>query len=422
MNFKDCNLVSKSLSDFGRRLMRNLRPVNMIVAASVAVLFTQSANAHRVTDAFVSQHGDGTTGADWCHAFKDFSQIKWANLSNGSTIYVEGGIYNTPLVFNADGVTVRNGAAPHNGQVDLVGTSSSGPIGMDVGNRSGIQILATPQPKGSELAEGFRVRNYAVGFRVGPNASGIRLQGCGITENSTTGILTSGNLEFDRCVVHDNGTSFKINVIQSQSPGRDYGSYLVARENWIFNSNYSHTGAGIRIEGDENSAWQATFIQQCVLGPCLLRGAADWTPKDVLSINNSLFLDSEDANVMAASPQTMVRFCTIFSTPHNALGTGHNCLNVPPGTLVDNSIVYGGQVDVAAGVKLGTPNDQFNTTGNKTALSPTEHNPNFVADVDDFDGAVPAATLEAADFTARSSTAAGSSITSVGLIRYLILK
>ena len=411
MNSNHCYRQLNSVRETVRFLLRTTRPL-IVATAYMTFLLGQASNATAsppTQNFYVAHDGDGTTGKDWQHAFKELDKIDWSVVKYGDTIYVAGGVYKTPLVFQQSGVTVRNGAAPHNGQVDLDGSSTSAKIGINFGNYDYVQILGTPQTSGSNHIQGFAVYNYQTGVYVGPSSYSAHLEYCSIRANKQMGINTSGYLIVDRSNIHDNGA----NIWQTESPGSNYSSYLICSQNWIFNSNYPNVGPGIRVTGDANSAWQATVVDTCVMGPCLLRGVAEWSPNDVLTVSNSLFLDAEDANIRSNSQHTNVDKITSFMTPHNFQGDGHNCVNLVSGASVTNSIFYGGNVIAPAGTKLGSPNDQFNTTGNTTALSSKQVDPGFETDVSSYDRAVPPSTLEADDFTPSTATAKGTSLTSL---------
>src|SRR5262249_312639 len=141
---------------------------------------------------YVSHDGDGTTGADWKHAFKELNKIDWSRVKYGDTIYVAGGVYKTPLLIGQSGITIRNGAAPHNGQVDLDGSSSSAQIGINFCNYDYVKILGTPQTSGSNHIQGFAVYNYPTGVAVGPSAYADQLEYFSVRSNSQVGIRTSG--------------------------------------------------------------------------------------------------------------------------------------------------------------------------------------------------------------------------------------
>jgi len=218
-------------------------------------------------------------------------------------------------------------------------------------------------------------------------------------------------------LVHDNG----VNVLQVTPPagGKVNSSYPFFIQDWIYNSNYSlaRTSPGIRITGPQPGTQALTYVSDCVLGPCLLRGINCEVPNGSVDMSDVLLLDATAANIRANTQSCSLFRVTSFMTPHNALGTGHNCINLINGAQVYSSIVYGGCVAVPSGVTISAPNDpndQFRTTCNTTALNPKEIDPGFKTNVSNLDGAVPPSVLDAADFTPTTSIAPGSSLTSVG--------
>jgi hypothetical protein len=390
----------------------------MALLASLAVLFLQASQA-QATNWYVSKLGNNKDGTNWTNAWNEMNQIVWSRINAGDKVYVDGGssqmIYNKPLYITHGGnstgdiVMTNSSDTGRYGQVVIDGVTQSG-VGVTF-NCSHVRIdgLATN-------VEGFLIRNWGTGIVVASTAQQDLVSYSEITNNKR-GVNTQGIFNLDDSIIHDNSLG---NIIQYSPPttGSQWSSYLTLVEDWIYNSSYATSTAtinGLDLVGNGQSTyWGVTNLYQCVLGPCLKYGIYANTANNILQVQNCLLLDVTQAGVRTVQSCTLQNV-TSFMTPHNPFGQGHNCFNVPVNTSVTNSVFYGGNVIAPAGTHLGSPNDQFKTTGNTTALSSSEVDPQFLTDVSGYDGAVSAATLEAADFTVRTGgIPTGSSVYSVG--------
>lgn len=168
-----------------------------------------------------------------------------------------------------------------------------------------------------------------------------------------------------------------------------------------------------------------TTVRDSVIGPGLGRGVVS-AANSQMRVSNCLLLNATRANLCQTDytnggflPNLLsADHITSFMTPTDPFGTAHDAISSasPKYSYVNNSVVYGGHVRVAAGIKLGQNNTQFKTTGNTTALSAKQVNPHFQADVCQFGPNVTLHKLIATDFALSPSSPAkgtGSIVTSV---------
>jgi hypothetical protein len=417
------------------------KPWAFALAASLALTLSQ-ANSAEAKNFYVSKKGNNTSGDSWATAFNELNKIKYSLINPGDTVFIEGGVYKTPLVIGKSGnspsatqngvpIYFQNGAAPHNGQVILDGPGSG--IGIDFGNQSLVQMNMTPQLAVGTFAyhngmgTGLIVRNYGTGVRVGPSAGYDILNNSQIRNCSSYGLVTSGGFSLTSSIVNDNGVNILQETPAQAASSLPNGAFLVLTQDWICNSKYANAGQGVLIHGSEFSAVNQTQAYQCVFGPCLERAIENQAPTNIITAWHCLFLDSIAANVLDPYANISMSNITVFSTPHSIWNGGHNVLNLVDGAEMYASIVYGATVYVPTGVKLNNnfpnlPNTQFNTNGNTTALCPTETDPQFDSDVSFLDGAVPPSTLIVADFAPNAKGVLGSNVTSVESLLNIIFR
>lgn len=219
------------------------------------------------------------------------------------------------------------------------------------------------------------------------------------------------------------------------------GIYLAAgtqaniQLSWVFNDQYAAVGplyssgsgsvtSGINFNpyGASNGQPAAgSTISRCVLGPGL--GVGLMAPKGLeIAMNNCLLLNAYSANVMQplaavidppgtgtapmipVSPSLSISNITSFMTRLNGNHQTHDCFYCPfnPEKLsVNNSVVFGGAVLLPPG-RVGSNNIQDRTTGNTSALSATETDPNFIdRDIYNYGDEVSNRTLIRTNWTVR---------------------
>jgi hypothetical protein len=382
---------------------------------------------------YVSKNGDNTDGLSWKTAWNEMDQIHWSELSpqRHDSLVIDGGerrmVYQKPLIFQIQpfyyalpvSVSSEDG---HSGQAIIAPGNTVN--GIEI-NSGGIQL------NGSRRS-GLRVYGAKSGVRInssGPYPFSVKnIEASHCTEAGLNVNNAYYPVSVSQMILHDNAT----NVLVQHGGG--YPGVASLTKCWIYNSNYSVDSDGVRVDGPlAGPPMQAAVLNNCVIGPGLRDGFSNSTSSRP-TLTNCLFINATRKNVSSYS--ISLQNCTSFMTRLNPSGSAHSALKLQgtglpygtPGTLVNNSIVYGGMVEVPLTISLPYPpysvpfpisvsgNTQFQTTGNTTVLSPTMVNPLFVSPVGLLPNVTPIPILMALDFSLRPSSPAqgtGSSVTSI---------
>jgi hypothetical protein len=369
----------------------------LVALAAVAFFMLATPKPALAKNWYVSSRISARThdGTSWKTPWSNSSKIVWANVAPGDIIFFDAGpTVDVAVTYDALRVQVNqvdiSVAVDHGysaGTVLFAGPGvRAGTTGIDCGsytcNILGTQWTANPYFK---RAPNIRIQNFATGINVGLNngqfgvtASGVRVQNCRV------GVNVWGNFWGLYSLLHDNTISMLV-----AAPGN-----VTLDDVWMCNYNTT-ADAGLITTGI--STQSSVIANECVWGPGLSIAATLNSPSITFSDNYSLYLDPRTTNwnLLQAPFSTQggfdVQYCTSFLPAVNQLGQSHSILtftepaNLNPGqtqnVVIDNSIFYGGVMNVAGNTFLGGYGFDYiyRVSGNTTDLAAASTNPLFVS-------------------------------------------
>jgi len=409
-----------------RRMGCSMLRLSLFAAGSCLFLLGTSAEAATY---YVSPSGDNTTGTSYKTAWKELDQIKWSKVKDGDYILLDGGAKSVKYYTTLTIPNLPHGSLPTGGQVfiyqDYLNAGHTGQVILEgSGNKSGVAInfLGHGDVYGNgrffdSCTQGILVENFKNTAVVVHGWGGV--QGMTFRSNGTgvASAPTSGPTGVTLCIFRD--CSYAGVALNSTS-------LSWVNQCWFYNSTSPQTS--LTQAGITGLTATSCSSSQCIFGPNLNYGiyqsaSASINDGAYFSLDNALLLDASKANLNLCNTSYgfSVTNLTSFSTPKNALLQSHVNLayNTPlPRPGFANSVFYGAGINVPVSEGFigdpNHPNDEFNVTGNTTALAAKQVDPMFKSkSVYTLPNNVSATTLINTDFSVSQTPNLGSSLTSV---------
>ncbi len=352
---------------------------------------------------YVSPSGNNEDGLSWETAWQELDQIDWPQIQPSDLILLDGGeeqmVYQTTLTVQASGeegapirihVSEENG---RNGQVIIDGNRAY-PLPYcfqedfeeveSDGLRDGMLLedVAWIEIDGRQW-RGITIYGAEVhGIDFNPNTDHVTLRNIEIYDNgfakfeegwipNGTGITLDGtNHQLQRLIIHDNGHD----AIQS---GGETLDNLTISESWFYNGiphpeiseqsvNYcTHTDA-FQIYGGE--VVENINIEDSILGPgftnTIIFGDKAVNVNQV-SFDNVLVLKGAENNLSAHSTATLdVKEWSFNQVTVISSNSAFNAITFKGDAItIENSIFYGGHINIPNSEPIVDNNCQWNTTG-----------------------------------------------------------
>jgi hypothetical protein len=422
-----------------RFLRKNLLGLSVLTAGFAITLSAVRAEA---TNYYVSPLGNNTTGTSYGTAFTELNRIKWSLLKPFDVIYIDGGqsqtTYKTTLTIPASSsqVIISHALdAGHTGTVIIDGTSNSSGIGINVLSNN-TSVYGTVNNNQGLHFQGMVLQNFTnCGVRIDqPATSFLAIQGISFISDAT-GIHAVNCQPVYQNGQAQNNTVQNCNFQNCTSAGVtvESAASLPMTLCWFYNStapSSSKTQAGIiSVAQTQSSQIGGAGATKCVFGPQLNYGIVVQKNGNPCYVSNCLFLDAYKSNFSFGLPPfaenryliPSLSNVTAVSTAKNPNNVGHNTI-VASAANVQSSIFLGAQVNAPAGAQFfsgQSPNEQYDVTGNTTALAPTQINPQFYNPaIYTFPYNVSPETLIGTDYSTQNSSF-GSSLTSVAALQSL---
>lgn len=397
---------------------------------------------------YVSKAATGVAdGSSYAKAWRDVDKINWSIIQPGDTIKLDGGVDGNSMIYtgaltvqksgtSSQPIKIVSGTEPgHNGQVLITGFYDRTPrTGVNFGDAQYVTLEGRPIKYFGRDSKSIRIANFlGDGIATGYNSDGLTLKHLEIDSNGTNlpngptggyqatgvGIRFRGKWNTaTNLMVHDNlDAGIEVDCA--------YGGYSPdIKRSWIYNHYGLGKGVGVRIKDRYRGGYSWFNISESVIGP-LNPTAIEFAQRNGgVSVRNSLILNPDIAGIkkVVTGPDSyysniLFTQSTMFLTPLNREGKSHANFSFEKGQdTITRSVIYGGVVD-GKGTKqtIAINNFQYKTSGDTLAISPSQVNPKFAANVDAI-SATDYATIRATDFSLQPGSPAagmGTSVTSV---------
>jgi len=394
--------------------------------ALFAALFFSAAPAH-ARNYFVSPNGDNSDGLSWKTAYTHIPSLQFgvSPLLPGDRVIMDGGTsgltYGSGMQISVSGtsgnpiVIASSNEKNHNGTVTFSGQNGQGGQNQAVGvYLSGSYIKINGDVRGgikfsdcqfqglSVSGNGNVLNNVAIQNVNGPPVNPGHIPGIGLQ-------FTGSNNRYQNMDIYNT-------TICAQEYASLNNSQTTVFDGCWFFDNYSRGNSGLIVS--DNNAASRMYMNNCAFGPGLGNAIASSASAGQTHVLGCLFLNASGTNIAVnpaagSSAQFMVNKITSFMTDGNYQGLANNCLSYNGnGKLqIDNSVFWGGSVNVAANVPVKVRgNFQYKTKLNTQLLAPTMVDPQFADEVhiSALTGSSPLGSVAGEDFTlAQNSPAAG---------------
>lgn len=406
---------------------------------------------------YVSKKGSNGDGKSWKNAWNELDQINWKEVMLGNAsrirIVIDGGPRNMTYrkalrasypVLSFPGKTIeitRSRDPEHSGQIIIDGNNQ---IDQAV-------VLALPNTRLNGLGwRGILIRGFRrVGVRIlsdSVSLNGVEVAGytaaavgpAGTTEGNppnppiqfrpSFGVHASGYgaVKLSGVIVHDTMQSMRVRGPLQASLSKCW----FYNSSYMFNPEQQNKVSGL-VSGYDNEiiiddppvepqdqggstmhAASSSLIRNSIIGPGLGRGLVSVQSSN-LHASDCLLINASSANLVrnsrpgSASGGLSATRITSFMTTLNPQGNSHDCLRANQANMkVRDSIVFGGHVRVPAELRLGAGNFQYLTTGNTAALSKTQINPLFKADLETYTADTAIAKLARTNYSLKQGSPA----------------
>lgn len=358
---------------------------------------------------YVSKGGNSADGRSWATAWSELDRIDWSVVRPGDTVLIDGGadrmVYTSSLLVGAGGVggtpiTVRLASeSGRNGQAVIFGGRSA-PLPY-CGQRDyayqtqGVRTIGVKIDNVSQVVlDGTKWRGIVVhghngyGVHVTGRSSNITVRNLEVYDNGTAfsdggawnldhpGINFSGTSNtFERVLVHDNGQD----AFQSSGGVSDF----TLRSSWLYNGrkhpssnnsfNHCTHSDGVQLFG--GGVQSGLLVEDSVIGPGFMQGlllgdsgypdSRPWAVVNDVTIRNSLFFKSTNANISGhTNPLKPKNWRIEHVTSYREEGARwHNVYLEGTGHQIVDSIFQGSTLSFPDGQAVTRDNCQYQTTG-----------------------------------------------------------
>lgn len=315
-----------------------IRKPAVMIRIALAACLGLSVSA-RAANWYVSAGGDGTAGTSWASAFTNVQAAINAAVSN-DTICLAGQTFRltNQIDWTTSGITIRGGyEAAETDPAKLPGTNNPALWPTVIARLSGITRLIYINGANKSTLEHVSVTggnaDTGNGLRIN-NSLNVRLSGCSVTNNVSTGSGTAGRgggiyafasgLTLTNCVVIGNRVSLSTSSSSSVYGGGIYseGGSLTLYDSKILNNdatcwfNYRGDGGGVYCSGTvklKNVLLAGNLANRYGGGICVIGGTA--------SLENCTIADNLETGIQRTGGTVSLINSIVRGHPTDLVGT-----------------------------------------------------------------------------------------------------